>query len=41
MKIIQRLYLKDFFRLLVLITFGLSMIFSLIDLIGEINHFTA
>src|SRR3990172_1148912 len=40
MKIIQRLYLKDFFRLLVLITFGLSMIFSLIDLIGKIDNFT-
>lgn len=41
MKIVQRLYLKDFFRLLMLISFGLSLIFSLIDLIGEINHFTA
>ncbi|MDH4230741.1 MAG: LptF/LptG family permease [Nitrospirota bacterium] len=39
MKIIQRLYLKDFFRLLILITFGLSMIFSLIDLIGKIDNF--
>lgn len=39
MKIIQRLYLKDFFRLLMLITFGLSFIFSLIDLIGKIDNF--
>ncbi|PKL52465.1 MAG: hypothetical protein CVV37_01095 [Nitrospira bacterium HGW-Nitrospira-1] len=41
MKIIQRLYLKDFFRLLLLITFGLSFIFSLIDLIGKIDSFKA
>lgn len=40
MKIIQRLYLKDFFRLLMLITSGLSLIFSLIDLIGKIDNFT-
>jgi lipopolysaccharide export system permease protein len=39
MKIIQRLYLKDFFRLLVLITFGLSLIFSLIDMIGKTDSF--
>lgn len=39
MKIIQRLYLKDFFRLLILISFGLSFIFSLIDLIGKIDNF--
>jgi lipopolysaccharide export system permease protein len=39
MKIIQRLYLKDFFKLLILITFGLSLIFSLIDLIGKIDNF--
>lgn len=39
MKIIQRMYLKDFFRLLLLITFGLSLIFSLIDLIGKIDNF--
>jgi len=38
-KIIQRLYLKDFFRLLMLISLGLSFIFSLIDLIGEIDNF--
>ena len=38
MKIIQRLYLKDFFRLLILITLGLSMIFSLIDMIGKIDN---
>ena len=39
MKIIQRLYLKDFFKLLILITFGLSLIFSLIELIGKIDNF--
>lgn len=39
MKIIQRLYLKDFFRLLILITFGLSLIFSLIDMIGKTDTF--
>lgn len=39
MKIIQRLYLKDFFRLLLLICFGLSLIFSLIDLIGQIDQY--
>ena len=39
MKIIQRLYLKDFFRLLILITFGLSLIFSLIDLTGKTGSF--
>jgi lipopolysaccharide export system permease protein len=38
-KIIQRLYLKDFFRLLILITFGLSFIFSLIDLLGKMGSF--
>jgi len=38
MKIVQRLYPKDFFRLLMLITFGLSLIFSLIDLIGKIDN---
>ncbi|RPI35404.1 MAG: LptF/LptG family permease, partial [Nitrospiraceae bacterium] len=41
MKIIQRLYLKDFLKLLMLITFGLSLIFSLIDLIGKIDNFLA
>ena len=40
MKIIQRLYLKDFFRLLILITFGLSLIFSLVELIGKIDNFS-
>ena len=39
MKIIQRLYLKDFFRLLILITFGLSLIFSLIDMVGKTDSF--
>jgi lipopolysaccharide export system permease protein len=38
-KIIQRLYLKDFFKLLTLITVGLSLIFSLIDLMGKIDSF--
>ena len=41
MKIIQRLYLKDFFRLLMLISLGLSFIFSLIDLIGQMDSFVA
>lgn len=39
MKIVQRLYLKDFFRLLLLITFGLAFIFSLIELIGRLDDF--
>lgn len=39
MKIIQRLYLKDFLRLLMLITLGLSLVFSLIELIGKIDNF--
>jgi len=39
MKIIHRLYLKDFFKLLILITFGLSFIFSLIELVGKIDNF--
>ncbi|MBI5848710.1 MAG: LptF/LptG family permease [Nitrospirae bacterium] len=39
MKIIQRLYLADFLRLLLLISLGLSLLFSLIDLIGKIDDF--
>lgn len=36
---VQRLYLSDFFRLLLLISLGLSLVFSLIDLIGRIDDF--
>lgn len=39
MRILQRLYLSDFLRLLLLISFGLSIVFSLIDLIGKIDDF--
>ena len=39
MKIVRRLYLSDFFRLLVLLSLGLSLIVSLIDLIGRIDEF--
>jgi len=38
-RIIQRLYLSDFLRLLLLISLGLSLVFSLIDLIGRIDDF--
>jgi lipopolysaccharide export system permease protein len=38
-RIVQRLYLSDFFRLLLLIALGLSLVFSLIDLIGKIDEF--
>ncbi len=41
MKTIQRLYLKDFFKLLILVAVGLSVIFSLIDLTGRIDDFIA
>lgn len=41
MKTIQRLYLKDFLKLLCLIVFGLSIVFSLIDLTGKIDDFIA
>ena len=40
MKTLQRLYLKDFSRLLLLIVFGLSAVFSLIDLTGRIDDFS-
>lgn len=39
MKIIQRLYLKDFFILFGLLVIGLSLIFGLIDLAGRIQGF--
>ncbi|GAB4489225.1 MAG: LPS export ABC transporter permease LptG [Thermodesulfovibrionales bacterium] len=39
MRIVRRLYLKDFFRLLVLITLGLAFIFSLIEMIGRLDDF--
>ena len=39
MKLIQRLYLRDFYALLLLISVGLSCVFSLIDLIGKIDEF--
>ncbi len=39
MKLVQRLYLRDFYALLLLISVGLSYIFSLIDLIGKIDDF--
>ncbi|MDA8433989.1 MAG: LptF/LptG family permease [Nitrospiraceae bacterium] len=39
MKIVQRLYLKDFLKLLFLLTTGLSGIFSLLDMIDKIGSF--
>ena len=39
MKIVHRLYLADFFKLLLLIACGLSLLASLIDLIGNIDDF--
>lgn len=39
MRIVLRLYLADFFRLLLLIALGISLVFSLIDLIGKIDDF--
>ena len=39
MKIVHRLYLADFFKILLLISFGLSLMASLIDLIGNIDNF--
>ncbi len=39
MKIIQRLYLKDFLKILSLIVLGLSVIFSLLDLSGKLEAF--
>jgi lipopolysaccharide export system permease protein len=40
MKLIRRLYLKDFFTLLCLLSLGLSLIFSLIDLTGKMDDFS-
>jgi lipopolysaccharide export system permease protein len=39
MKILQRLYLKDFLKLLFLLSGGLSVIFSLLDMIDKIGSF--
>ncbi|MBI5641586.1 MAG: LptF/LptG family permease [Nitrospirae bacterium] len=36
---IQRLYLKDFFKLLFMLSVGLSLIFSLLDLMDKIHNF--
>jgi lipopolysaccharide export system permease protein len=38
-KLVHRLYLADFFKLLLLIACGLSLLASLIDLIGNIDDF--
>lgn len=40
MRIVHKLYLKDFFLLLTVIVTGLSGIFSLIELIGRIDNFS-
>ena len=39
MKIIQRYYLKEFLRLYVIITLGLSLTFTLMELMNRINDF--
>ena len=39
MLIIQRHYLKEFFKVLTLIAAGLALIFSLLDLIDKIDDF--
>ncbi len=39
MKTIQRLYLKDFIKLLLILALGLSAIFSLLDLTGKMDDF--
>jgi len=39
MKLLQRLYIKDFVLLLCILTLGLSVIFSLLDLTGKIDDF--
>lgn len=39
MKIIERYYLKEFFRLFTIIGIGLSLIFSLIELVNRVNDF--
>jgi lipopolysaccharide export system permease protein len=39
MKTVQRLYLKDFFKLLIIFAIGLSFIFSLVELIDRFDDF--
>jgi len=39
LKIIQRHYIREFFKILGIIAFGLAMIFSLLDLIDKIDDF--
>ncbi len=39
MKIIQTYYIKEFFKILVIISIGLPFIFSLLDLIDKIDEF--
>jgi lipopolysaccharide export system permease protein len=39
MRIIQRLYIKEFFKMLGILALGLSLIFSLLDLVDKINDF--
>lgn len=39
MKMIQRYYLKEFFKLFMIITFGLSLVFSIIELMNRISDF--
>lgn len=39
MRILHRLYLSDFLRLLLLLSLGISLIISLIELIGKIDDF--
>ncbi|OGW24025.1 MAG: hypothetical protein A2X59_09870 [Nitrospirae bacterium GWC2_42_7] len=39
MFIVQRLYMKDFIKILLLISIGLSVIFSLLDLINKMDDF--
>jgi lipopolysaccharide export system permease protein len=41
MKILQRHYLKEFFKLLGILSLGIATVFSLIDLIDKIDNFTA
>lgn len=40
MLIIQKLYIKDFFRVFIILSFGISLIFSIIGLIDKIDDFT-
>ena len=39
MKILQRYYISEFFKILGILAFGLAMIFSLLDLIDKIDNF--